>query len=136
MSKGTYCLLMELDHNQDIGIGRRTPIRFPKGYYCYVGSAMNNLGKRIDRHLSKQKRFHWHIDWFLDHAPIIDVKRIESSCKLECSLSREIARFSEKTIMKGFGSSDCSCETHLHYFRKNPARDLNRLLKKMAGAVK
>ncbi|MBW2085664.1 MAG: DUF123 domain-containing protein, partial [Deltaproteobacteria bacterium] len=73
-----------------------------------------------------------HIDWFLIHASIVSVKKIESNKKLECALSQELARFSEKTIMKGFGSSDCHCETHLYYFKKNPGQKIDRLMKKMA----
>jgi len=105
-------------------------VTFPRGYYCYVGSAMNNLEKRINRHMSEKKRFHWHIDWFLEYANIVDVKRIESDKRLECFLSRDIASLSDGVIMKGLGSSGCSCETHLHFFTKNPSRQLNKLVKK------
>lgn len=130
MSKGTYCLVMKLDNNSDIKIGRRSAVTFPRGYYCYVGSAMNNLEKRINRHMSERKCFHWHIDWFLEYANIMGVKKIESDKRLECFLSREIASLSGGVIMKGLGSSDCSCETHLHFFTKNPSRQLNKLVRK------
>ena len=132
MSRGTYCLVMRLPNKSDIKIGRRSAVTFPRGYYCYVGSAMNNLEKRINRHMSKKKRFHWHIDWFLEYAEIVDVKRIESEKRLECFLSRDIASLSDRVIMKGLGSSDCSCETHLHFFAKNPSRELDKLVKKWA----
>ncbi len=136
MNRGTYCLVMKLGHGRSIKIGARPAIWFPKGYYCYVGSAMNSLSGRIKRHLSDQKRLHWHIDWFLKHARVTEVKKIECERRLECALSQEIAPLSEKTIMKGFGSSDCACETHLFYFKRNPEPDLDRLIKKMAEAVK
>ena len=118
---------MKLDNNSDIKIGRRSAVTFPRGYYCYVGSAMNNLEKRINRHMSEKERFRWHIDWFLGYANIVDVKRIESDKRLECFLSRDVASLSDRVIMKGFGSSDCSCETHLHFFTKNPSRELDKL---------
>ena len=130
MSKGTYCLVMRLDNDSDIKIGSRRAVRFPRGYYCYVGSAMSNLEKRINRHMSHKKRFHWHIDWFLEYANIVDVKKIESDKRLECDLSLDIAGLSHRVIMKGLGSSDCSCETHLHFFTKNPSKQLTTLVKK------
>jgi len=129
MNKGTYCLVMKLKQGRDIEIGLRPAIWFPPGYYCYVGSAMNSLSSRIKRHLSHQKRCHWHIDWFLRYAQVVGIKRIESSARLECALSRRIALISKKTIMKGFGASDCACETHLFYFKRNPDRDLDRIVK-------
>ncbi len=133
MTKGTYCLVMKLDKDRNIEIGTRPHVRFPSGFYCYVGSAMNSLEKRIGRHMSRDKALHWHIDWFLEHARIVDVKRIESQDRLECGLSRDIARLSGRVIMKGFGSSDCSCETHLHYFMRDPSRELERVVRKWKG---
>jgi Uri superfamily endonuclease len=130
MSKGTYCLIMRLDRSREIPIGRRPPVRFPGGFYCYVGSAMNSLERRICRHMSRDKALHWHIDWFLEHARIVDIKRIESQKRLECKLSRDVAGLADGIPMRGFGSSDCSCESHLHYFRGNPSGMIDRLVSK------
>ena len=122
MAGGTYCLVMRLDKDTDISIGRRPPVRFPAGFYCYVGSAMNSLEKRIGRHKSREKRLHWHIDWFLEHARIVEVKSIESNRRMECGLSRDIAGISDGIPMRGFGSSDCrDCKAHMYYFRGNPS---------------
>lgn len=127
MSKGIYCLIIFLDKNRKIKIGKRF-CNFPRGFYCYVGSALNNLKKRIERHYRKNKKKHWHIDYFLDKSKIVDAKKIENFEK-ECSLSKEIEKFSDKIVMKGFGSSDCKCSTHLYYFYKNPSKILNKLIK-------
>jgi len=47
---------------------------FPKGYYCYTGSARGsgstNLKHRIGRHLKKEKRMFWHIDYVLKNQNI------------------------------------------------------------------
>lgn len=120
MSTGTYFLITRLEKTRIIKIGRKDLREFPAGYYVYVGSAMNNLDKRIGRHLSKVKCFHWHIDWLLAHSCIAKVKRIESEKRLECTMSRTVQRYSLKTVMQGFGSSDCRCDTHLHYFKTDP----------------
>jgi Uri superfamily endonuclease len=130
MNKGTYCLIIKLDNDKDIGIGKRPPVKFPGGFYCYVGSAMNNLEKRLCRHKSQEKTFRWHIDWFLEHARITGIKKIESQKRLECELSRDIEGLSEGTVMKKFGSSDCSCKTHLHYFIRNPTKEIDKLVRK------
>jgi N-glycosylase/DNA lyase len=136
MVKGTYCLIMRLDKSREIAIGRRPPAGFPAGFYCYVGSGMSSLEKRIGRHKSVYKHLHWHIDWFLKHARIIDVKRIESPRRLECMLSQEIARLSGRVVMRKFGSSDCSCETHLHYFGRNPSGRVDAVVRKTERLLK
>lgn len=109
---------MFLNKGKIIKIGKRKEL-FPKGYYCYVGSALNNLEKRIQRHYSKKKKFHWHIDYFLKYARIVDVM-IKIGSIDECGLSRSIKSLGGKVILSGFGSSDCKCETHLYYFSKKP----------------
>ena len=83
MNKGVYYLIMKLDKAREIAVGRKGPLRFPAGFYCYVGSAMNSLEKRIARHVAREKRMHWHIDWLLEHARIVDVKRIETKRRLK-----------------------------------------------------
>ena len=114
--KGCYCLIIKLDDEKSILIGRRLgEINFKKGYYVYVGSAMNSLKARINRHLSDEKRLHWHIDYLLKNAEITDVIYNESTRKIECELSQYLA---EKTTgIKGFGCSDCNCESHLYHFK-------------------
>jgi Uri superfamily endonuclease len=111
MNKGAYCLIIKLDNDKDIKINKRTQF-FKKGYYCYVGSALNNLDKRIERHKSQEKKMHWHIDYFLKHANIIDVKRFISDEKIECGLADKVNTISDDSI-KGFGCSDCNCDSHL-----------------------
>lgn len=119
MNTGSYLLIIKLSCSKHIKIGRKAVSEFPSGYYVYTGSAMNNLDKRINPHLSSWKKFHWNIDWLLSHSDIIGIKRIESDKKLECDISRVIHGLSQNTVMPGFGSSDCSCKTHLHYFTHN-----------------
>ena len=125
--KGIYCLIIFLDKDKSINIGKRI-IFFPKGFYCYVGSALNSLKKRIERHYKKNKKMHWHIDYFLKEAAIIDIKTTNN--KNECRLSRKISKLADSAI-KGFGSSDCKCLTHLYYFKKNPSKAIEKVFKVM-----
>tara|TARA_Y100000310_G_scaffold338891_1_gene429827 strand:- start:787 stop:1167 length:381 start_codon:yes stop_codon:yes gene_type:complete len=119
MVKGVYCLIINLIRDKTIKIGKLGSINFKKGYYCYVGSALNNLEKRIQRHKSKKKKFHWHIDYFLRYGKIIDVIKIETTKRKECILSRKINKKANYKI-QNFGSSDCKCSSHLYFFNKKP----------------
>lgn len=125
MSKGTYCLILLLDKNIKIKVGKKSYYLL-KGYYCYIGSALNNLEKRIQRHLSKNKKLRWNIDYFLRHVKIIKIKTIIANKKLECFLSNKIKDLSNMRI-KDFGSNDCKCKSHLYFFNKNPIYDKNFL---------
>ena len=117
--KGIYCILMCLNRRRNIRVAKLGLIPFKKGYYCYVGSALNNLEKRIKRHISKSKKMKWHIDYLLKYAAIIGARIIITSRKLECLMNKRIEEISTETI-KTFGSTDCKCTGHLHYFNKNP----------------
>jgi len=119
MNKGIYILLTRLRNSKKIKTGKIKYMIFQRGYYCYVGSALNNLDKRLKRHLTKHKKMRWHIDYFLRHAEIIGVKVKITNKKEECDVNKKIGHISLKTIHK-FGSSDCKCQGHLHYFKKNP----------------
>lgn len=119
MVKGVYCLVIRLDRDSRIKVGKLGIIGFKKGYYCYVGSALNNLDKRIERHERKKKKFKWHIDHFLKYGKIIDTITIETIKNIECQLSKKISKLSDNQI-NGFGCSDCRCNSHLYYFNKKP----------------
>jgi Uri superfamily endonuclease len=111
--KGSYILLIYLKNNRDIMIGKRRNIFFKKGWYVYVGSALNNLELRIKRHYSLKKKHHWHIDYFLDYAKIkktfVRTAKIREECKVALLLSDSFS------IIPEFGCSDCDCNSHLFY---------------------
>lgn len=113
--KGCYCLIINVESENTIKIGKKLNIQFDKGYYIYVGSAMNSLMAIIKRHLSDEKKLHWHVDYLLKNAKITDVIYNESTKKVECELSKFIA--SKTNGIKDFGCSDCDCESHLYYFK-------------------
>ncbi|WP_407454856.1 GIY-YIG nuclease family protein [Methanobrevibacter sp.] len=114
--KGCYCLIININDEKTIKIGKKLgKTTFKKGYYVYVGSAMNSLSARINRHLSNEKKLHWHVDYLLKNANITDVIYNESNLKIECELSQYLA--AKTNGIKDFGSSDCECESHLYYFK-------------------
>ena len=64
--KGTYCLIISMKKSEKLDIGHLHNMhKYRKGYYVYIGSAMNSLVARINRHLSDEKKLHWHIDYLL-----------------------------------------------------------------------
>jgi len=118
VDKGTYILAMKLNKTSDIAIGKLGRVTFPAGHYLYFGSAMNGLHARISRHLRSDKKLHWHIDYFLQQATIVDIWYVESEERLECRLCLEATRLPGAIVpVKGFGSSDCRCTAHLIYFK-------------------
>ena len=93
------------------------------GYYFYVGSAQKNLFHRIKRHVEKEKKIHWHID-YLTTIPEIEIKSIiifENKPKnFETKLVFDLVKaFNLDYAVKGFGNSDDPvCESHLLYSKK------------------
>jgi sugar fermentation stimulation protein A len=120
MVRGTYGLVMKMTEPRPIQIGKLGCGVFPAGYYVYVGSALNGLGKRLARHESPRKNRHWHIDYLLEHATLVATRTIISRARLECAISRQLGGISQGVPMKGFGSSDCRCRSHLYYFPESP----------------
>ncbi len=119
--KGIYCLITYLNKNKKISIAGLGRMHFKRGYYCYIGSAMTNLEKRIERHYAKKKKKYWHIDYFLGHTKLIGFKALEMTSREECWLSDQIRKISDGEV-KRFGSTDCGCSSHLQYFKKNPLK--------------
>jgi len=58
-------------------------------------------------------------DYLLKEAKLLHALPIRSEIDLECSIAKDIINISDGYI-KGFGSSDCSCVSHLYKFYNNP----------------
>ena len=111
--QATYTLLIDLPRPLNIPVGKRGDYSFTDGCYAYVGSALNGLENRIARHLRKDKKLHWHIDYLLQYASLRAYVYAESSDKWECSVARELLRALEP--VPGFGCTDCRCPAHLFF---------------------
>ena len=110
--KGTYVLLMSLESDTSIQIGKQGFRDFEKGGYVYIGSALQSLESRIGRHLRSEKKDYWHIDYFLRYACIKKVFIKEGEIREECDVALSFSRCFPS--ISGFGCSDCSCESHLY----------------------
>jgi len=122
VGKGTYALLIALDKEVPIAVGRLGLFTFPPGYYIYVGSAQSGLYPRVKRHLKGEKRLRWHIDYLLEFAQVAEVwyapGRESQEC-FWCQIAREMPQ--GEIPAKGFGSSDCRCPSHLIHFPTPPS---------------
>jgi sugar fermentation stimulation protein A len=117
--RGSYLLILNLKRNRKIDVGKLGKVHFRKGFYIYVGSAMANLSKRMERHRHLRKRPHWHIDELRAVAEFHSVLAIRSSERLECEAARAMSEIAGWSV-SGFGSTDCSCETHLFGMASDP----------------
>jgi len=113
MSKGVYVLIIQVDEDTDVNVGAIGRLTFKKGLYAYVGSAQNSLEQRVRRHLRKEKCRFWHVDYLLrsDAAKVVEVFHKQADKTEECAIAKVIGERGEP--IDGFGSSDCSCKSHL-----------------------
>ena len=107
----SYSLFIKVDEPQIITVGRFGCFEFISGNYIYSGSARKNLLARVNRHLKRQKKLRWHIDYLLS-APAVDIVKVVISTLPECEL---VAAGGGRIIVPGFGASDCrsGCGSHL-----------------------
>lgn len=122
-AKGVYILAMQLGRSARLTVGHLGTFEFPEGFYLYVGSAMSGFVGRINRHLKRKKKMRWHIDYFLEVADLMWIELFETtSHEDECRLNVSVGNLpGAKIIAPNFGSSDCRCRTHLHFFEELPA---------------
>jgi len=116
---GSYIFILHLPLDTTLTVRKLGRVNFPKGYYLYVGSAKVNLSKRLERHLRRKKNFFWHIDYLRDHADRCMALPIRASSPLEHDIAAALNTVADWRI-PGFGSSDCSCNTHLFGMHDNP----------------
>ena len=120
--KGSYILLINLNKEKNIHTGKLGNLHFKSGYYVYIGSALNGINQRVNHHLSKDKKNHWHIDYLLNESEILNVYYKENNQKEECNIASEFLKKFDN--IPGFGCSDCNCNSHLIYGDKEQILEL------------
>ncbi len=120
--KGIYTIVMKLENERRCRVGSLGSFRFGKGVYLYTGSARGKGSASIEgrkrRHLGKRNRNFWHIDYLLSTGSwkIQAFIYSETAKDFECKVNKRIQESSHAAFpVKGFGSSDCSCLSHLVY---------------------
>lgn len=111
---GAYVMLFRMNEHRSVAVGRLGVFDLPEGWYAYVGSAMNGLKARTDRHLRCDGRKRWHIDYVLPLSQERFAFLIPSDTDIECRVADLISSWDgTKVPIRGFGSSDCRCPSHL-----------------------
>jgi Uri superfamily endonuclease len=132
MDKGVYALVFR-NRSCSLSIGRLGEIRFRKGWHIYVGSARGPGGlARVNRHrdlaLARDRPPAWHVDHQL-LSPSFSLHHVvcgPSEEDLECALAGTLGRGG----VPSFGSSDCSCGSHLFHRTADP---LDEVMEAMAS---
>lgn len=114
--RGLYVMVLELKENRRIKPGKLPETEFKRGTYLYVGRAKRGLRERLERHLRKNKKLFWHIDYFLQVAKLTDIW-VKLNSFNECRMVSQIRKFLKRSEIpqKKFGASDCRCPGHLLY---------------------
>jgi Uri superfamily endonuclease len=121
--KGAYLLHVRIRRRLVLEVGKLGKYEFRPGSYIYVGSALNSVMPRLQRHFARSKPMRWHIDYLTaavepDGAWIVPTNR-----RVECSLARAVSAFpGVEAWPRGFGSSDCRCAAHLFRLPKPPEK--------------
>jgi len=117
--RGSYIVLLHLARNRRIRTGDPGMISFPKGFYCYVGSAPDDLSKRAAYHQRKRRTLVAPIDHLREQAVVTAVLPVRAGRDLACSIADALRTIAAWSI-PGFGSTDCSCDSHLFGMAEDP----------------
>jgi len=122
---GTYALVLASTKAAPIRVGRLGTLQLEPGFYVYVGSAHGpgGLRARLANHLKPSTRPHWHVDYLRAHANPVEVWYANDRNRWECRWAACLGRMRGASVpLKGFGSSDCQCESHLFFFKSRPSK--------------
>ena len=117
-STGTYLLILKLDQESEIRVGKNRIHIFQPGWYLYLGSAFGpgGLQARLRRHIKRKKNNFWHIDYLRSESDLIEVWFQVPPEPNEHQIAAWLSsRDRITTPIPGFGSSDCTCESHLFF---------------------
>lgn len=121
--QGTYILILRLAEPKTVSVGRLGTFDFLVGWYAYVGSAFHSSGLRgrLNHHLTPIRRPHWHIDYLRQIAVVEQVWYLASDIRYEHQWAAWLAVMPGVEIpVRRFGASDCTCPSHLFYFKNIP----------------
>lgn len=119
---GTYVLLAALPRPRRLITGRLGLCAYPAGAWAYVGSAFGpgGLRARLRHHLGGPGRQHWHLDYL---RPALQPRAIITAAgpeRLEHAWACLLAAApGSHTPVRGFGASDCHCDSHLFHLGTN-----------------
>ena len=130
--KGVYILILRLNEDKIIQVGKLGECKFKKGFYAYTGSALGAGGfKRVTRHFDvvsgKNNVRKWHIDYLQSQSGVVCAILLPTKEVLECTVAQRLGEFLKG--FPGFGCTDCACFTHLFFSEKDPGEDIVKACK-------
>lgn len=116
---GSYVLVLHLDDDKLIQVGKLGGLECRAGSYYYVGSAMGpgGLASRVGRHFrnTTDKKLRWHIDYLRAQMSLVGCWVMVSEARIECEISELLSHNPNLTVISKVGSSDCSCAGHVYF---------------------
>ena len=114
-----YVLFIKIEEERRIRVGSLGLLRFIPGRYAYVGKALGiSLEKRVSRHMRREKKLRWHIDYLtsVERPRYVYYTR---ELKEEYELVELLKSYGWREAFRGFGSSDDKrSASHLLYNKK------------------
>jgi len=103
-------LLLVCSRRLELRVGSLGVLRFEPGLYAYVGSASRGVIPRLRRHMSREKRLRWHIDYLTAGGaePLGAAVLVGAS---EQEVAEEVVNAGDP--VPGFGASDSKLGSHL-----------------------
>lgn len=119
---GTYALVCRCENRELVPVGCLGACQLREGYYVYVGSAFGPGGvrARVMRHRRREKRRHWHVDYLREHVSVAEVWYTHDPVRREHQWVEAMNSMGLVLSFNGFGSSDCTCFSHLLHSRSAP----------------
>jgi Uri superfamily endonuclease len=120
---GTYALLLFCSRSKQLRLGALGAHPVSRGWYAYVGSAFGpgGLRARCRRHLRPLRRHRWHIDYLRSAAALQGIWFTTDSIPREHRWVEIIGGLAgASSPIRRFGSSDCTCPSHLFHFLSRP----------------
>jgi Uri superfamily endonuclease len=123
-SSGTYALLLRCSVFNRLEVGRLGAMTTRHGVYVYVGSAFGpgGLSARVGHHRRVSSRPRWHVDYLRSVTELEECWYTSDPRRREHDWAAVLEEMPGASIpMPAFGSSDCSCPSHLFYFPSTPS---------------
>lgn len=121
---GTYVLILHLPTECAIRVGRLGRVELSAGFYAYVGSALGpgGLKARLGHHRGKPARPHWHIDYLRRATHLVQIWVSAQGVRREHDWAQLLCQgCGAVPAVRGFGTSDCRCSTHLFPWAQVPS---------------
>ena len=130
---GTYALILQSSYYTNIKVGKLGMFKIRPGFYLYTGSAFGpgGLRARIKYHSHISQKPHWHIDYLKSCTKTKEAWITYDSQHREHQWAQLLRESPAWFVpLRGFGASDCNCESHLFFFKEKPfLRKFRKIIK-------